>query len=296
MSLPAMLDVAIGVIFLFLILSLVVTAINELIASFLKLRAKGLRGGMERLIGNEELTDLLRNTGIFQIGKASKSTVGPSYVSGRNFALAVIEAVENKQKLADGFADVVATVERLPPGKFRDALVTVTKAAAAETDAQLKAIADYFDEAMERATGLYKRWMKIWSLVIGIVLAVVINADAFHVGKALWSDDALRSQVTEAALQIGPLDLQNPDGGQSFVNVQKNLELLRPFPVGWGATELRVSGQSVCNQWDLWLSKIIGLIITGAAVTLGAPFWFDLLSRFTRIRSSGGLETESAKK
>ena len=34
-----------------------------------------------------------------------------------------------------------------------------------------------------------------------------------------------------------------------------------------------------------------GWLLTIAAISLGAPFWFDTLSRFSRLRSSGKPET-----
>jgi hypothetical protein len=36
---------------------------------------------------------------------------------------------------------------------------------------------------------------------------------------------------------------------------------------------------------------VAGWLITVAAVSLGAPFWFDLLSRLARLRGSGPPET-----
>ncbi len=36
-----------------------------------------------------------------------------------------------------------------------------------------------------------------------------------------------------------------------------------------------------------WRLKLLGLIITIAAISQGAPFWFDLLNRVTNIRASG---------
>ena len=35
-----------------------------------------------------------------------------------------------------------------------------------------------------------------------------------------------------------------------------------------------------------WL-KVLGWLLTAWAITLGAPFWFDLLNRFIQIRSNG---------
>jgi hypothetical protein len=44
---------------------------------------------------------------------------------------------------------------------------------------------------------------------------------------------------------------------------------------------------------NTWLLKIIGWFITALAVSLGAPFWFDLLSRFVNLR--GGVKPAPAK-
>jgi hypothetical protein len=36
-----------------------------------------------------------------------------------------------------------------------------------------------------------------------------------------------------------------------------------------------------------WITKFAGWVLTALAVTLGAPFWFDLLNRLVNLRSSG---------
>ncbi len=35
-----------------------------------------------------------------------------------------------------------------------------------------------------------------------------------------------------------------------------------------------------------WVLKALGLLITGLAISQGAPFWFDLLNKFIVIRST----------
>ena len=39
--------------------------------------------------------------------------------------------------------------------------------------------------------------------------------------------------------------------------------------------------------WKGYLAKIAGLLVTAFALALGAPFWFDLLSKVARLRASG---------
>ena len=33
--------------------------------------------------------------------------------------------------------------------------------------------------------------------------------------------------------------------------------------------------------------QVVGWLLTGAALTLGAPFWFDLLNKFVNLRGAG---------
>jgi hypothetical protein len=42
--------------------------------------------------------------------------------------------------------------------------------------------------------------------------------------------------------------------------------------------------------------KILGLLLTAAAITQGAPFWFDLISKLSNPRSSGPVPVTSQEK
>ncbi|RYZ22072.1 MAG: hypothetical protein EOO16_10595 [Chitinophagaceae bacterium] len=51
----------------------------------------------------------------------------------------------------------------------------------------------------------------------------------------------------------------------------------------------------VHDKFD-WSTSLLGWIITGLALTLGAPFWFDLLNKLISIRSAGAKPKASAAK
>jgi hypothetical protein len=55
------------------------------------------------------------------------------------------------------------------------------------------------------------------------------------------------------------------------------------FPIGWDNDDPRTRYPDGPLEW---LYKIFGLFITGIAVSLGAPFWFDLLNKFMVVRST----------
>jgi hypothetical protein len=54
------------------------------------------------------------------------------------------------------------------------------------------------------------------------------------------------------------------------------------LPVGWDRKDPRTVP---ADFWG-WLRKVGGWLLTAFAVSLGAPFWFDLLSRFMVVRAT----------
>jgi hypothetical protein len=57
----------------------------------------------------------------------------------------------------------------------------------------------WFESAMDRVTGWYKRWQQVVSLVIACAVVAVANADTIVLAKRLTRDSALRASVVAAA-------------------------------------------------------------------------------------------------
>ncbi len=64
-------------------------------------------------------------------------------------------------------------------------------------------------------------------------------------------------------------------------------EIRRPLGLGWEGVDLRA-----LTPYDL-ISKLLGFILTALAVSLGAPFWFDMLKKLVSIRSTGARPYEN---
>jgi len=64
------------------------------------------------------------------------------------------------------------------------------------------------------------------------------------------------------------------------------------LPLGWddSAIDKYLKRPSNWTGNDSWLQQFywhwLGWLITALAVSLGAPFWFDMLNKFIRIRST----------
>lgn len=129
----------------------------------------------------------------------------------------------------------------------------------------------WFDEGMNRVSGWYKRQAKILIFAIAAALTIATNASSIHIAEELWRNDALRTQIAAqaeaAANQNHPSALDADD--------YKTFEAL---PIGW---------DNVAGGWHDTFKRTVGWLITTAAISLGAPFWFDLLGKVANLRGSG---------
>lgn len=96
------------------------------------------------------------------------------------------------------------------------------------------------------------------------------------------ADETVRKKVLDAGSQ-----LNLPLGWVIDANDPHAIEQVPPslfYMVNWDLKTLQA-----------WLSKIVGLLITVFAVSLGAPFWFDTLSKLINLRGAGTPPGEKKK-
>lgn len=268
------LDIGLGLMFFYVILSLVASAVQEWIASLFALRSKNLWSGVQNLIGDEYAQKVYAHPLIKNLAKENKM---PSYVPPERLSAVLLEVVAreggDKPFVAhegEELRALVGTIDDEHPVKeILRALVDDGEAAATEVKDRLSG---WFDEGMTRVSGWYKRKAKVWIFVIAAVVTVSTNASTIHIAEELWRNDALRTQIAAQAQAAA----QQDDAGQLEAG---NVERLESFPIGWNEP-----------PGDLleFFKLLLGWLITAAAVSLGAPFWFDLLGKVANLRGSGG--------
>ena len=291
MGSSAVIDVCIGLALLYLTLSVICTTVNEVIAQVLSLRARTLAGGIERLIDDDGLREAFRQSGFIDATRAVSKGL-PSYVSSRAVAAALITTID-PVKSGQAVTELLETIKKLPDSNIRDVLLAAATRAGNDATKIREEIANWFDDAMDRLSGVYKRYLQTLSLVIGLLLAVGLNADTISVVNSLWSDATLRAGLVQIADKAtdGRATLDNMSTSMSRLPaIEANL---RPFPIGWpaimgGADDGKGRGAMG------WAAKICGLLITALAISLGAPFWFDLLNKFMNIRTTGAKPDKAA--
>jgi hypothetical protein len=221
----------------------------------------------------------------------------PSYLSSRSVALALIGSLDPANPVP-GIADIRNAVMRLPASSIRDTLLASLTEAGDSIDKLRTSIATWFDDSMERLSGAYKRKLKWISFLIGLGVTVAFNADSLNVAKILWTDADRRAAAVAAATKAVQTQPSTPEGDQALRDQLKATEsALRSLPIGWGCVG-NTGGQSVsqcvvAKIKGAWGDKfgvvttILGWAMTIAALTLGAPFWFDTLQKFVNLRGAG---------
>jgi hypothetical protein len=94
--------------------------------------------------------------------------------------------------------------------EFQRALDTVLKTAKSIEEANER-LAQWFDKSMNLVTDTYRRKLQIISLIVGLLLAIVLNIDTLQLAKTLWDDPTMRQALViaaEAARDTGTLQQQ----------------------------------------------------------------------------------------
>ena len=288
------LDVAVGLIFVFAMLSVCCSLLNERIQSVLDKRARMLEDALRALLGDDSKSPffgvkahaLIRTTGHARSGM-------PSYIPSSTFVQALFDTLVP----ADGehpvtFKRLRDAILRLPETS-RTVLLALTSSAEGDLAAARASIERWFDHAMDRLSGAYKRHINVWLLVLGFVVAAATNADSILLVQRLEHEGALRAQVTARAEHAAAAG-QKPAIDPAQIDQIEQMDLL------FWDTECLVTADEAASHpraarepelslaWAEWLGlKIIGCLMTALAVSLGAPFWFELLGRVVNLRATG---------
>jgi hypothetical protein len=423
------LEVAIGVVFVYLLLSLIVSAVTELLSGLLKWRAQNLRVGIRNLLDSgaaEEWVKKIYDHPLIQSlcppSKPGATKKGPSYIPSRTFAVALVEtlqdgepagrlaikavervlattpdsasltalqadlraAVKNlpdsgaagalKGELGSLVDRVPATVslvdakkavrgwlddlpdrwlemliDDLPDGKLKGSLTSLIDESKRGAQHFKENVETWFNQAMDRVSGWYKRKTQAVQILLAVVVTVGINVDSVLIVNALSQNEALRqSIVAEAEVYAqqaaktepvgrpappvpspaeqtpAPAAGEAPAAGQapaasssspldSVERLQAQLAQL-DLPIGWNLPGQRGfdpanhnyrgwPGWKMYGSWSDWLMlwvqtvrfHLLGWLLTALAISLGAPFWFDMLNKLINIRSSGRAPEEAKK-
>ena len=255
------------------------------------------------LLANQGQESILQNTMDGVKGLAARRRL-PSYLPARSFSAAVLDLlIPNNATGTTNLATLVASINQLPAGPFRGSLVALAKDASDDVDRFRSNIEHWYDDHMDRVSGWYKRHIRWISIAIGTLLVLSLNVNAISITRTLYTDQALNESIVTQAVAHTQCDPNK--AGDCIADAQKQIANLRSdgLPFGWGVIPQCQAPAANCvgpskyglanpdhnGSADFWyvLALVAGWIITALALTPGARFWFDLLSRLGSLRSSG---------
>ncbi|MEM7759169.1 MAG: hypothetical protein AAF298_13740 [Cyanobacteria bacterium P01_A01_bin.40] len=168
-------------------------------------------------------------------------------------------------------------------------------------------VQDWFDYSMEYASEIYQRKIKVISFILGIILVLAFNVDTVNIVDQLSKSEVLASEFNSLAMQVIE---SNPDvsscsqaDNQSDVktcinNIQEQLNIaldnIDNLPIGWNFTAPFKKQFTPLNFAHVF-SAILGWLLSAIAVSMGAPFWFNVLKKLVNFKSSQSNQTNQIK-
>lgn len=332
MSLPSVLNIALGLFFVYLLLSLFVSDIQELLSTlFWDSRAKSLYGSICSILG-QKMADflydhpLIKSLKEYKIGRG-KNFFGPSYIPKNIFAIALIDNILEQSSVNSNIANLQSeqfievlnssSIQQILPldvVKLFKVLSVRAELKQNEFGSYLEAleaeIVNWFSQAMDRTSGVYKRQVKRKTLFLGFLFAVILNADTLNIATRLYKEPFLQIQLVQEINQFyqdrtsSSSDETVEPSAQEFSSglTQDLTQLVVNFsslPLGWSRDNLNEQfdlkqeispgeGELQAGEISFEIAQaIIGWILTAIAISMGASFWFDLLKKIINVRNTG---------
>lgn len=240
----------------------------------------------------------------------------PHDVSPANLANALVQgsSLLVAGVVAPNFDQVVQGMNL--PRNLESRLLTLSHTARQDVSAVKKEIESWFGDFTTQVQHWYTRRAQAASLVIGMLVAVWLNVDTVNMAKTLYHDSAKRDAVVRIAAQLDktgkvencPESSVSSDTTRGAINSVRNraencfnaIEKVYPFDIGWrtdkkggidAQTQMILSPLTLAKRlWEFESFdglKILGLLLSGLALSLGSRFWFDLLKNLVALRTGG---------
>ena len=283
------LEIGISLSLVYLLLGLMCSVLNEWVAGILNMRAKNLWDGVRNLLYDSEGTGLAKqlydHALVKNLGKAGQL---PSYVPSRAFALALFDLVApvHDSTTTRTLQDIRNSVANISNEQVKTTLVVLIDDAEGDLKKARENVERWYDDAMDRVSGWYKKKTQLFILVWALAVTLSVNADTVLIANTLAHDATLRTSLVAMAEITAKEPLPQDAKGTTERVQQMSSEIKKlGLPIGWSLEPK--DPKSLPSDVGGWALKIIGLSLTAIAVSLGAPFWFDVLNKLINIRSAG---------
>ena len=303
------LSLAIGMITVYLVLALSVTAFNEAIAALLSSRGKWLRRGVASLFSNQArdhgnmaiACKVYDSPYIAYLQRGSRFL--PSYLPAWNLLQGMLEAASTTRNRAlSTLDDLREAAKDLPEGSpIRVGLENLLAAGDTTVEDFQKRYQAWFATFEAQVMAWYRQKTQLVIGGLSVLVVLSMNVDTLQLVNQLATDPKVRESLAEQGSQLARQpDLaaanaalpaaSQPSASQPALlaaveTVQQRSASLNAsgLKLGWSERDWRSTWQSPLSA----IEKLVGLLLSAFAVSMGAPFWFDLLKSLVLIRSVG---------
>lgn len=151
-----------------------------------------------------------------------------------------------------------------------------------------------FDAAIERTQARFAYPARIYTIIGATLLAFATHLDTLHLVNKLSVDDKFREDLVRMSAGMGSAERPGPAVApaanaplKGLSDEQKRrlgeLRDVGVFPAsGLWVTETNEQGVKICR---FQTQRLLGILLSIALLTLGAPFWYDTLKNLIKLRS-----------
>jgi hypothetical protein len=334
MTTTVILNIAITLVVVYLVLAIIITAINEAFFTLTRLRSKFLRRAIDHLFFDADwnkISEKIKTTPfINSLRKAPH--IFPSIIPTTNFTSALLSVI------GKGSLDLKAIKEQVNEYQGNSEVYSLLRTLLSKTNITIeelnKEIDKIYDNAMERLTAGFKKYAQILSFGIAFVLALILNLDTIDITLNLYKNKEEAEKIAGLAL-AATSQIQRNESGKIVLMNDKDIPLAEfnvapadkaditilndttlsdsgkvkllmkeiksnseqavssykilidlGIPMGWSKNNMPQKGKDdpYALIFALWLLKLMGILMTAFATSLGAPFWFDVLNKVSPLR------------
>ena len=309
-------EVGIGLVFVYLVISIMCSSIVEVGVKLSSYRARHLKLAICALLNDSkrgELVNALYKHNLISGGLLNRAK-DPTYIPAQDFATALTDVLMNASPNSEKFLALKEAIAGLKDEKLKKTLQGMLDESMESVVSFREKVGAWFDKGMLEASDWYKANMRYWVTIAAFLVVFLSNADTLRVARLLWNDNDLRESTVAAAQQymasadtvfFNPNNISAADSARidttslssMLKNVERQINESSVLPIGWGTESAPWDPQWTKDARDttLWvILKLIGLLLTLGAVNQGAPYWHKQLKGLLSLRVGGGGSDGSA--
>ncbi len=324
------LDLVLGMVFIYFLLSIITSSLVEVVLSSFKIRSRVLGKWLLTIFdkkmmradgGTEKLAYAIMNhcatTALAKPGKAT------SFMDARNFVSSLIEKlnfdpndphnVDNIPKDLREMIDVIRNAKAIDGtsllpldlqrtfimyanearSEYEASTKNLVQGISVQSDLQIfrKKLEGWFDSSMDRVQGHMKtKYVRPITFVLALIIVVSVNADSIRIARFLYASPSERTNLAVQAMAAA--------NDTTYAAIARN-----PTDTTYIKTLAVLKDTGIPLGWgdkehirDTKPSVIAGWMMSVLAIMLGAPFWFDLLNKISNIRGAGTKPPSSTEK